>query len=76
MSSTQITAFTSGAGVTPANLTLAIASILAVLLFLWGAWIALAQLKLWREGNGTLYDLKWNIIRSASVILLLGLIVR
>jgi len=76
MTAAQTSVFDASTGVTSANLTLTIASIVALIFLIWGAWIGLSQLKLWRAGQATMYDLAWSIIRAAIIMLLLGYLIR
>lgn len=76
MNATQLSAFESGAGVLAVDLTLVIASVVAVLMLLWLSWIALAHFKLWYGRRITGYDLLWNVIRAIVLTLLLGFFIR
>ena len=67
-------AFRAGAGVDVARSKDAILSALSVAMFLWTAWVALAQYGSWRKGRIDLMTLQSNIIGSAVLTLLvLGL---
>jgi|GEM_PF-317867 len=76
LTAVQESAFTASTQVSSANLVLAIASIVALFFLLWGVWVSLSQLKLWHEGQGTLFDLNWNILRALIIMLLLGFLIR
>jgi integrating conjugative element protein (TIGR03758 family) len=69
-------AFTTGAGVEPSALLLAIAAGILTLLTLWVAWVAYGQLRSWRAGYGTLYDLVWTVMRASLLLLVLGFFIR
>jgi integrating conjugative element protein (TIGR03758 family) len=67
-------AFRAGAGVEVAQSKDAILSALSIAMFLWTAWVALAQYGSWRKGRIDLMTLQSNIIGSAVLTLLvLGL---
>ena len=76
MTAAQRAAFESAAGVSITGLTLSIASVLAVFLLLWLAWIALAQFKLWAHKRSDAYDFFWSLLRAAIVTLVLGFLIR
>jgi integrating conjugative element protein (TIGR03758 family) len=63
-------AFLAGAGVNPAQTKEAILSALSVAMFLWTAWVALAQYLSWRKGRIDLMTLQNNIVGSAVLTLL------
>ena len=75
-SAAQATAFQSGSGVTAANLLLSIAAIVMTLLLVWGAWIAIGQLRAWQEGRASLFDMLWTTLRAGMLLLLLGWFIR
>ena len=76
MSGTQAAAFQSGSGVTVANLLLGISAIIMTLLLLWGAWIAIGQLRAWQEGRASLFDMLGTTLRVGMLLLLLGWFIR
>ena len=76
MTPQQLGVFQQSTGVTPANLTLVIASIVAVILLLWGCWMAYSQYKMWQNGQGSFYDMTFNLARCAMMMLLLGFLIR
>ena len=76
LNTNQEAAFFASTGIASANMVLAVASVVALFFLLWGVWIALSQLKLWHEGDGTFYDLTWNIVRASILMLLLGFLIR
>lgn len=55
------------------DLSLLIAGIVCMVIFLWSAWVALSHYEQWAQGknNITLFDVMWGAIRS---ILLLSLV--
>ena len=63
-------AFLAGAGVDVARTKGAILSALSVAMFLWTAWVALAQYLSWRKGRTDLMTLQNNIVGSAVLTLL------
>ena len=76
MNAPQLAAFQQSTGTTPAKLTLVIASVMAVVFLLWGCWMAYSQIKTWQNGQGTFYDMTFNLVRSAMIMLLLGFLIR
>ena len=76
MSGAQAAAFQSGSGVTVANLLLGISAIIMTLLLVWGAWIAIGQLRAWQEGRASLFDMLWTTLRAGMLLLLLGWFIR
>lgn len=76
MSGTQAAAFQTGSGVTASDLLLGIAAIIMTLLLVWGAWIALGQLRAWEEGRASLFDMLWTTLRAGMLLLLLGWFIR
>ena len=76
MSSAQQAAFAAGSGVAAAELLLGIAMILTALLLVWIAWVATGQLRAWHDGQASLYDLLWTVLRTGVLVLLLGWFVR
>ncbi len=76
MSSDQVKAFkASTGGVDPSTMLTAIALTLAMIYLLWMAWIAYSQFRSWQAGQGTFYDLIFNILRAAIVALMMGFII-
>lgn len=75
MSTQQLSAFQQSTGITPPTLTLVIASIVAVIFLLWGCWMAYSQLRMWQTGQGTFYDMTFNLGRCALIMMLLGYII-
>ena len=63
-------AFLAGAGVDAAQTKNVILSALSVAMFLWTAWVALAQYLSWRKGRIDLMTLQNNIVGSAVLTLL------
>jgi integrating conjugative element protein (TIGR03758 family) len=67
-------AFRAGAGVEVAQSKDLVLSALSVAMFLWTAWVALAQYGSWRQGRIDLMTLQTNVIGSTVLTLLvLGL---
>lgn len=69
-------AFATGAGVEPSVLLAAIAAVVLAPLTLWVAWVAYGQLRAWRAGERSAYDLLWTALRASVLLLLLGLFIR
>ena len=76
MTPTQISAFQAGSGVTPNALLIAIASIVMVLAIVWGVWITFGVFRAWQEGQATLFDLTWSVLRASIVLMVLGFYLR
>ncbi|MCK9608031.1 MAG: TIGR03758 family integrating conjugative element protein [Methylomonas sp.] len=65
-------AFASGAGsVSYQDIKTAIQSIIAILLFLWTAFVAWGQFKLWGDNGISIMGMQTNIFRASAVMLLL-----
>ncbi|MBD9357325.1 TIGR03758 family integrating conjugative element protein [Methylomonas albis] len=66
------TAFASGAGgISFQNIKTAIQSIIAILLFLWTAFVTWGQFKLWGDNGISMMGMQTNILRASVVMLLL-----
>lgn len=76
MSPEQLAAFEAGSGVTAATLLLAIASIVITLTFVWLLWISFGTFRAWQDGNATLFDLTWSMLRASIVLMVLGFYLR
>ena len=76
MSAQQQGIFTTTSTVSPADLTLSIASVLMLFALLWLTWMAYSQLKLWYSRQTTFFDLLVTLTRSSVLVLLLGFIIR
>lgn len=76
MSGVQAAAFQAGAGINASDVLLGIAAIVVTLLLVWGAWIALGQLRAWQEGRASLFDMLWTTARAGILLLLLGWFIR
>lgn len=72
MTPAQAHAFQAGAGVAPATLLTAIASVVVVLAFVWATWVTLGTFRAWQAGGATLFELMWVGIRASIVLLVLG----
>lgn len=68
-------AFASGAGgVSYQDIKTAIQSIIAILLFLWTAFVAWGQFKLWSDNGISIMGMQTNIIRATLIMMLLVLV--
>ncbi len=76
MSSAQQAAFAAGSGVAAAELLLGIAMIVMTLLLVWTAWVVTGQFRAWHDGQASLYDLLWTVLRTGILVLLLGWFIR
>ena len=77
MSPEQLAAFQQGAGgVAAGDLLLVIAMTVMTALTLWTAWVALGQMRAWQEGQATLFDMLWAILRASILLLLVGFFVQ
>ncbi|PKM34460.1 MAG: hypothetical protein CVV06_20320, partial [Gammaproteobacteria bacterium HGW-Gammaproteobacteria-10] len=65
-------AFTNSAGgVSYQELKTAIQSIIAILLFLWIAFVSWSQFKMWGENSISIMAMKSNIVRATALMMLL-----
>lgn len=76
MTNLQEAAFRAGSGLPADALLFAIAGTVAVLATLWVAWVALGSYRAWRTGDIELYDLLWQVVRAAIVLMILGYYIR
>ncbi|MCY3885545.1 MAG: TIGR03758 family integrating conjugative element protein [Gammaproteobacteria bacterium] len=76
MTSVQEAAFRAGSGLSADTLLFAIAGTIAVLATLWVAWISLGSFRSWRAGDIDIYDLLWQVVRAAIVLMILGYYIR
>ncbi|MCY4142701.1 MAG: TIGR03758 family integrating conjugative element protein [Gammaproteobacteria bacterium] len=76
MSSAQEAAFRAGSGMPADMLLFAIAGTIAVLATIWVSWVAIGAFRAWRVGDIEMYDLLWQVVRAAIVLLILGYYVR
>lgn len=76
MTSAQETAFQAGSGIAATTLLTAIASMVLVLAFVWVIWVSLGVFRTWQEGQATVFDLVWCLVRASIVLLVLGFYVR
>lgn len=76
MTSLQETAFQAGSGLSVDALLFAIAASIAVIATLWVAWVAFGSFRSWRTGDIEIYDLLWQIVRAAIVLMILGYYIR
>ena len=71
MSTAQKNVYQSVVGYTPAASSASIASMVAVALFLWAAWVVLFRMRQWRDGSTTdLNDLVWAVVRASGLLML------
>ncbi len=76
MTSAQEAAFRAGSGLGADVLLFAIAGTIAVLATIWVSWVAIGAFRAWRVGDIEMYDLLWQVVRAAIVLLILGYYVR
>lgn len=76
MTSLQEAAFRAGSGLSADALLFAIAGSVAVLATLWVSWVALGSFRAWRAGDIEIYDLLWQVVRAAIVLMILGYYIR
>ena len=76
MTAAQNTMFQAGSGVAPNALLIAIASIVMTLAIIWVIWVTLGAFRAWQEGQTTLFDLTWSVLRACIVLMVLGFYVR
>ncbi len=76
MTAAQNTAFQAGAGVPPATLLIAIASVILMLAFIWVIWVSLGTFRAWQNGQVALFDVVWSTLRASIVLMVLGFYLR
>jgi integrating conjugative element protein (TIGR03758 family) len=76
MTSQQISMFQAGAGVTPATLMMAIASMVVVLTFVWVVWVTVGTFRAWQDGDVSVFELTWSALRACIVLMVLGFYLR
>jgi len=76
MTAPQQTAFQAGSGVTSSTMLTAIASMVLVLAFVWVIWVSIGTFRAWQEGQVTVFDLTWNVLRASVVLMVLGFYLR
>ena len=59
-----------------ATLLVAIASIVITLTIVWLLWISLGTFRAWQDGNASLFDLTWSVLRATIVLMVLGFYLR
>jgi len=57
-------------------LLLGIAAIVLVLAFIWAIWITLGTFRGWQDGNASLFDLAWSVLRASIIVMVLGFYLR
>jgi len=76
MNNLETAQFTNGAGgITPAELSLLIATTLVLLCLLWAAWVVYGQYKQWANGNLEVPGLVIQFIRVIVAVLLITFLV-
>lgn len=68
-------AFAAGAGLSYSELNNTIQRVISMLLFLWSAYVAWGQFRLWSEGTLSLYVMQSNILKAAALMMFLQYIV-
>lgn len=76
MTAAQGAAFQAGSGIDPTVMLMAIASMVLVLALVWVIWVALGTFRAWQEGQVTVFDLAWGLVRASVVLMVLGFYVR
>lgn len=76
MTAAQDAAFQAGSGIDPAVMLMAIASMVLVLVLVWVIWVSLGIFRTWQEGQVTVFDLAWGLVRASVVLMVLGFYVR
>lgn len=68
--SEQQTAFLNATGVQMGDVLLLATSLVAIVILLWGAWVAFSNYEQWaqRKGDVSLYDVMWTATRVGIVI--------
>jgi len=73
MTAAQHTAFQAGSGVTAAALLTGIAGLVVLLMFVW---VTLGTFRAWQDGQVSVLDLTWSVLRASIVLLVLGFYLR
>jgi integrating conjugative element protein (TIGR03758 family) len=68
--------FEQAAGVSAAQLTVLVASLLMLSLLTWGGWVALSQLALFQQRQVSLFDVLVSVLRAVVMMLLLSYLIR
>lgn len=76
MSPNQLLVFQAASGVDAATLLLGIVSIVLVLAFVWVVWVTLGTFRAWQDGNASLFDLAWGVLRASIILMVLGFYLR
>ena len=76
MTEAQQAAFKAGSGLDASSLLFAIAGSVSVFAILWVAWVTIGAFRAWRLGEIEIYDLMWQAMRAAIVLLILGYYIR
>ena len=72
MTSLQSTKFAASAGNAPADVSLAIAAIVAVALLVWMAWLVLSTKGAWMKKEISLGGMTFAALRAAIIVMLVG----
>lgn len=76
MSTSQNVAFEAAVGHSPTVTSTSVALMVAVVFFLWAAWIVLFRMKQWQKGTCDLNDLVWSAVRIAGLLLVVFMFIR
>lgn len=76
MNPAQLAAFQAASGVTATTLLVGIASIVLLLAFVWVVWVTLGTFRAWQDGNASLFDLAWGVLRASIILMVLGFYLR
>lgn len=76
MNPAQLAAFQAASGISAERLLLGIATIVLVLAFIWAIWVTLGTFRAWQDGNASLFDLTWSVLRASIIVMVLGFYLR
>ena len=76
MNPVQLAAFQAASGVKASVLLLSIASIILLLASVWVLWVTLGTFRAWQDGNASLFDVAWSVIRASIILMVLGFYLR
>ena len=76
MCDAQRLAFQLGSGADAATVLLGIASVVVVLALIWAMWITFGAFRSWQDGNASLFDVAWSVLRVSILLMVLGYYIR
>ena len=76
MSPEQALVFERASGLPVSRVSLGIAAMLMTVLLIWAAWLSVAQFRRWQDGQVTLFDLTWGLIRTSVLLMATGFLLQ